>query len=906
MTAHKRPSPLGGRLGGGYAALAAIALLTLSTPALAQDAAPAPDDAPITKLPAVATAVEAVYPEAALADRVSAAVVLEIDIGADGLVESVDVVSTTLAREDGAEPPATDTYGFEQAATVAVAQIVFTPAESNGTPIPVRIKYTYNFALPPPPAPEPPPEPDAPTPPPAPARTPVVNFRGVLLERGTRAKLAGIVVTVYRGTGEDARGFEATSNEAGVFELYDLEPGEWKVSIAPDGYYKFATNETVRAGEQTDVTYYVERKSYNPYDVVVEVDRPRKEVNRRTLTAADIVKVPGTLGDPVLVVENLPGVARPQFGTGFIVVRGSGPEDTGIFIEGMTVPLIYHFGGLKSVVPASVVDSVDFYPGNYSAKYGRAMGGVFDLHLKRIEPDRFHGSVDISLLDTSLYLEMPIGDDAAIAIAGRRSYIDFILDAVIPEDSDIALTSAPRYYDYQLLGNWRPAPAHEFRGLLLGSDDVFELLFDDPADVAAGLESGDVSTGTNFQRLILEHRYTPNTRFKNHATFSLGRERADFSFFDTFRFDFEIDSVQLRDTATWKLADNISLDVGMDGLFQLLSGEVRAPRPPDEGEPDPEFDPDDVLFTSFDNRPFGFVAPFAEATIGIGDLEIVPGARVDYFSATDEISFDPRLVARYRLGDVTFKGGAALVHQEATPQELDDVFGNPDLELQVARQYSLGIEWKPRDYLSFDVTGFYKDLDHLTSRTGATTERDGELVPLVYDNGGTGRVYGGEVFLEHKFHKNFRGWLSYTLSRAERTDSGDTESRLFDFDQTHIFNIVGSYRLPRNWELGLRYRYVSGNPSTPVIGSVFVDELDRYVPQYGETNSDRLSNFQQLDLRVDKTWVFDRWKLSAYLSVINATNHENVEAIDYNFDFTEEATTNGLPILPILGVKGEW
>jgi TonB family protein len=870
-----------------------------------------PAEPAITKLPEIKTMVEAVYPAQALTDRVAASVVLEIDIDAEGFVEAASVVSSTFSREDGTPAPDTDTYGFEEAATVAVTQIEFTPAEAEGVPIPVRINYTYHFKLPEPDPvvpdiPDNPDEPPAPDVPVAPVKDPVVNFKGVLLERGSRARLAGITVTVYRGEGDAAEGYEAISDENGEFVLFDLAADEWNILIAPDGYYDYKTTETVTVNELVEVKYYVEKKSNNPYDVVVEADRPKKEVNRRTLDREEILKVPGTLGDPVLVVENLPGVARPTVGTGFIIVRGSGPEDTGIFVDGTNVPLIYHFGGLKSIVPATVVDSIDFYPGNYSVEYGRAMGGIFDLHLKRLEPDRIHGSVDVSVLDTSLYLEVPIGEKAAVAVAGRRSYIDFVLDAVIPDDADVALINAPRYWDFQLMGNYRPNDDHEFRAAFIASDDIFELLFDDPAEISAGLGGNDISTSTEFQRLMLEHRYVPSEKFRYDGKLSFGRDIVDFSFFDTFRFDFNVRSLELREKVTYVASDRVTLSAGLDAQGYLLSGEVKAPRPPDEGEPPPEFDPDDVVFSAFDNRGFWFAAPWVEARVKLGDAELVPGLRADYFAYTGEYSVDPRIVGRYDFGDITAKAGVAVVHQEATPQETDDVFGNPDLELQRALQYSVGAEWRPRDQIKLDVTLFYKDLQNQTSRTGATTERDGEQVPLVYDNNGEGRVYGAEVFLEHKFNNNFRGWLSYTLSRAERLDSGETDWRLFDFDQTHILAIVASYLLPRNWEVGLRWRLVSGNPDTPVVGATFVDESDSYAPMFGEINSDRLPMFQQLDLRVDKTWVFDTWKLAAYLSVINTTNHDNVEAINYNYDFTETETINGLPILPILGVKGEW
>ena len=337
-----------------------------------------------------------------------------------------------------------------------------------------------------------------------------------------------------------------------------------------------------------------------------------------------------------------------------------------------------------------------------------------------------------------------------------------------------------------------------------------------------------------------------------------------------------------------------------------FDGRVNAPPISREGEAEGEFDPDDLIFAKVDGYLLAF-ATYIEAQVKFGKLRLTPGLRFDYFAQVNELSADPRIVARYDFDDRwAIKGGAAVVHQEPQIPDLSDEFGNPDLSLQRAYQYSLGGEWKPFEFLKADLTFFYKDLKDMVSASNRVIERNGEMVPEVLNNGGEGRVYGLETFIEHKFANNFRGWLSYTLSRAERTDFGSDESRLFDFDQTHILAIVASYTLPRNWELGLRWRLVTGSPFTPAIGGVFVDKIDEYAPLYGAPNSDRLPMFQSLDLRVDKTWVYDTWKLGAYLSLINSYNNGNVESVNYNFDYTEEGYVYGLPILPILGVKGEW
>ena len=201
--------------------------LTVLVPSLAwaQDEAP-PEDAPITKLPSLKTGGEAKFPKAALRDRVAAKVTLAIDIGADGYVENVEPVETTTVAEtpiDENGQTKTSTlgdYGFTEAAIIAAAQLEFNPAESNGTPVPVRISYSFNFALPAPPAP-PPLVTTASTattaaPPPGPG---IVNFKGTIRERGSRSRVAGVVVTVFQGEGDDAIGYESITNDEGGFEF---------------------------------------------------------------------------------------------------------------------------------------------------------------------------------------------------------------------------------------------------------------------------------------------------------------------------------------------------------------------------------------------------------------------------------------------------------------------------------------------------------------------------------------------------------------------------------------------------------------------------------------------------------------------------------------------------------------
>jgi len=854
---------------------------------------PPQDPDAITRLPVLATVVEATWPPGAIEARAEATVVLQIDIDADGRVEAVEVLESAASA-----------FAFDTAAIEAARQFVFEPAEAGGVRVPVRITYRYHFRL----------TEQLADPAPMPAATEraaagVVNFKGQLLERGTRDPLPGLLVTVFRGEGETLEGFEAITDAAGTFAFYDLPDGDWRVDIAPEGYFPFRTTETVSGTEQVEAVYFVERGVYNPFDVFVEAVRPRKEVTRRTLQSAEIELIPGNFGDPIKVVRNLPGVARPYFASPAIIVRGSSPEDTRVYVDGVLVPLIYHFGGLRSIIPIGMIDSIDFLPGNFSAYYGQSMGGVLDVKLKRLRPDAVHGYTDVNVFDAGAWLEAPIGDDAAIAVALRRSYIDSVLTWAVPDNAPVDVLTAPRYWDYQTLASWRPAPGHELRLFVFGSDDVLEALFENPAEGDIALKSGQFFASTAFFRAVADHTYTPDESFSNTVRLAFGRDTVDASLGDQFFARIGLTQLTVRDTARLEVGRHTVLTAGVDSNIGFTHADFLAPRPRKEGDPDRFTDRnlDDAIRLEQD-QVAGGAAVFLEAELSaIERLTVTSGVRLERIEPIGDFVIDPRLSARVQLSEPwAVVAGVGIFHQPPSPDETAAGFGNPDLSAEQAIHYSLGGEYKPRPHLQLDATVFYKDMSALVSRAAGTVDDGGALSLLNYNNGGRGRVYGLEVLAKHAFSNNFFGWITYTVSRAERLDYGSDTWRLFDFDQTHILTVIGSYQLPWNWQLGAAWRLTSGNPETPVVGAVFDSDQDEYKRILGAPNSGRLPPFHQLDLRVDKRWIYDTWRLSVYLDVQNVYNQTNTNFRDYNFDFSQVQQQQGLPVLPLLGAKGEF
>jgi TonB family protein len=879
--------------------------LSWAQPAVAADAPAASGAAAPDALvpPKLRKDVQPAYPALALEQGVSASVLLEIDIDVTGVVQRASVAEASQAPG----------LGFEEAALAAAKQLEFEPAREGGKAIAVTITFRFRFvpeaASAPARATEPPATApvSAPTTSAPPKARPSGDLWGRLIERGTRLPLVGVKVTVFRGEGDAAEGFETETDAEGRFQLSKLGVGDWKVLADPDGYYPLRTTESVASGSRTEVSYAIERSSYNPYDVIVDTKRVQREVTQVTIDARQAERVPGTFGDVLAVVKNFPGVAQTTLGpfsTGF-VIRGSAPEDSRIYVNNIDVPLLYHFGNLRSVLPVGMIENVNFYPGNFSVQYGRATGGVVDVTLKELNRRQLGGYVDVNLFDSSLFLEAPLTDKLSVAIAGRRSYIDVLLNAAL-SDSGSSLV-APRYYDAQLLATYRPSAAHSLKTFFFLSDDKFKVIFDNPATLDAKSVVTDFGLSTNFYRGVAEYKYVPSSRFENELKVSAGRDHNVIRFGDLANNDERLFQSQVRNTTRYVLGDSLALRGGVDYLQQRRKARSKLPELPEEGEGDAQPSFTDSTSSS-SAKTFHSIAGFAELEWRPWrSMLAIPGMRLDYFGRTGKLAVSPRLVVRQTVAkDWVVKGGIGLFQQEPTFDETAPTRGNPDLGLEKAVHYSAGFEYTPRPYLNLGVTGFYKSLDDLVSRSDALTTRGGQTVPLNYDNGAVGRVMGLEVSAKHDLTNNLFVWLAYTLSKSERKDPGKSGYRLFDHDQTHILTVTGSYRLPKNWEIGTRFRYVTGQLYTPVRAAVYDSDADSYSSIAGPVNSGRVDAFHQLDIRIDKRWIYQSWMLNAYLDIQNVYSQRNVSSIEYNYDYSKKVPQIGLPIVPVLGLRGEF
>jgi hypothetical protein len=730
----------------------------------------------------------------------------------------------------------------------------------------------------------------------------VARLQGIVFERGTRTPLEGAAVLV---AGPDGKLLgQAETDAAGRFDVGVAHAGPVQVVIAASNHKLLRISETLRRHEALEVKYALAKTSYAQYESTVRGAPAREEIARVSLGGDEVRRIPGTRGDALQAVLNLPSVARSPFDLGQLVIRGSAPGESGAFLMGMLIPNAFHFGGLTSTFNSYLLDRFDLIPSNFSVRYGRLTGGIVDIMPRAGRRDRIHGDLKMDLYDAHVLVEGPIGK-GSFALAARRSYVDAFLGLFF---SSGTFTVAPRYYDYEAQLDY-PVAGGKLKLLVFGSDDDLAFVNRVPPDADPSLV-GTFGTRQWFHTLFASYKKSVG-RWEGEATLAVGPQHFDGTVGAAARFNLDLVEMDLRLEARQRLSRRFRLTYGLDVQTDYFWVSVDAPEQTTEEVPLGPLGERPRL--SLRNRGFeGSPAVYVQGDLWVipGKLLVTPGVRADYLSGYEGIYVQPRLMTRVRVArDTWLKAGLGLFHMYQQAPFHDAVLGNPKLRAEQALHYTVGLETRPLPFyraLKLELNLFYKDLRNVAVSSDAFTQRDGEVVPERYSDEGIGRVYGGDLLLKVDDGHRLYGWLSYTLLKSERRDHRGEPWRPFQYDQTHILTVIAGYHLPWEIDVGARFRYVTGNPTTALGPGVLDADQGVTIPIPGLPYAERLPPFVSLDLRIDKRFAFKTWILSVYVDVSNVTNHGNVEGYTYSYDYTQRAAVSGLPILPSVGLRASF
>lgn len=727
------------------------------------------------------------------------------------------------------------------------------------------------------------------------------SISGQLFEKGTRVTLKEVNVFLL------PHKLKATTDEQGRFQFENVPEGEFQLVVTLTGYVRLEmASTTENSGRRV---LYLEKEKYDGFETTIVDQKQSRESAKKTLTQAQFLTLPGSGGDPVKAVQNLPGVNRVSGFSSNVVIQGSAPQDTKYDIQGHEIPIVFHFGGLTSVVMPEAVQSVDYLSAGYGPENSRAMGGI--ISLKTRDPDvkdrDRKGFFFIDNLKAGALVEGRINDKSSYLVSGRYSYVGLFLKQVLKDNEAFNLTVAPEFSDLTVVYKNKLSDTDDFRLNFVASRDTLSFVLKEPIKQEPSLR-GNFRNETNFVKLIPEWSRKIDADRTVRASVGVGQDQlmADIgsNYFNT-----KVLSATVRGEWEQKMSSQWLTQIGVDSQFAESDVKLKLPYFNSSGGVSNPISSSEVREVNIKSRNTNLGAYWRNEYELTPTWSILPSLRVDQFSSTRETLPAPRFTVRHKWDEsLLLKAATGIYYQPPRPQETAADYGNPNVKSPSSIHTMLGFEKDFREGKSegLQLSGgfFRRDFRNLVIDSSATVVRDGVQVPEVYNNNGGGRAQGIEMQLKMDVAP-WSGWISYTISESKRWDPIRPEYR-FEYDQTHNFNVVGSYEWARNWKLSGRYRYVTGNPYTPIVSGSFDADNDVYIPKRGDIYSERQNAFQQLDLRLDKKWILDREIWSMYLDIQNVINMKSTEQIRYSYDYSQKETVTGLPFLPALGVKGEF
>lgn len=743
------------------------------------------------------------------------------------------------------------------------------------------------------------------------------TLEGEVRDRGSERPVAGATVTVVVA----GKSRQVASTADGSFRLRDVPAGQGAIRFEAPGYVPYVVKDVPLRDERPVILKIRLQPGIAAVpEARITADRPSRlaqtETSRRSFTGEEIARVAGARNDPVLAIGNTAGVKAAGL-SGAPAVRGGGPADNRYLIDGIEIGNPYHFGGLVSVFNAGTISRVDLYSGALPARYGNALSAVIDIETRQPRADRLHGQVDANLLYSEAMLEGPLGPQAALSFAGRRSYIDVVaaplLSALIP-----AGTVLPYFTDYQ--GKFTLAlPAGGRMDLVgIGALDQARIVLAG-GGVARGLgevslDSGYRSTGAVWKQPVsdtLSNRLTLNYQ-EPFTDLQVGR----FLNVQDFRFRWT-----LADDVAWQATDrhqiraglrydtinyvavrsqpdfsqlprnrrpggggaigggSLSVGIGRDGA--TASAQVPTPE---------EIDalPRKSTDTFGNQKVYG--AYVEDAWQANDVLTVSLGVRYDQLQSTAENRVGPRGGVTWRMDpDTTVRLAYGQQWQFPPEDRLLPGTGNPALRAAFSKDYVAGVDRQLSDRLFGRLEFYYRNLFGLI--TPDPTQN--------YLNMGAGRSYGAEFTAELGDTEGWSGSLALTLARSFRVGADGTEVP-YEYDQPVVANLLASAPHVWGWAPSLKLRYSSGRPYTPVVDRK-QETNGTWSPIYGERNSRNFPDGITWSARLERPlrlWGLDD---SFYLEI---TQQAEVLGVDYGQDYEKvgQPTFNyGLPPLPYFG-----
>ncbi len=759
----------------------------------------------------------------------------------------------------------------------------------------------------------------------------------VLLGASALAQKNGVIMGSVKAlnTGKVLKGASITADGIEVNTVSDQE-GNYKLTL-PVGIYTLRANFigyqnvekyniVLTTGNAQIINFELTEISSNLETVVINFNQNKSAIaadmttplSVQQLTSEEIKSSPGGNFDVSKVVQTLPGVGVSN-GTGDrndVIIRGGAPNENVYYLDGIEIPILNHFqtqgssGGAQGLLNVSFIESLKLSSSAFDARYDNALASTFVIKQRDGNPERLSGNVRVSATESVLTLEGPISPKTTFLTSIRKSYLGLLF-------SLIDLPIRPNFYDFQYKVSHKINEQFSLTAIGLGGIDKFNFA---PTKESTPENIYVLRSSPYINQWNYTIGFNLNQKIKNgYMNYILSRNMYENNI-DKFEDGSKNEAQRTSAINSHEIENKFRWDINQFINSWKLTGGIGVQNVSYLGELSQQLSPtQSIAFSS--NINYWKYGAFLQASKNIfnENLLISGGIRTDLNSFTDSgknilKTLSPRFSLAYHILpqlDLTASIGSyfkiptytALGYKDAL-----DGFVNKQMDYTQSTHYVIGTQFLPKNSLRFTVEAFYKKY----SKYPVSEQNGVSLANLGSDYGsigsekllsiGKGETYGIEVYAQQKLINRLYYVASYSYIRSKFSGI-DGELLPSSWDTKHLFSATLGYKLPNQWDMGLKYRFAGGAPYSPFDLTLSqqnyvikgTGELD-----YSRLNSERLSAYSQLDLRIDKRINFKNTSINVYLDLQNILMQNDQNTPRFTFERNEDnsgfKTTDGEPL----------
>lgn len=763
-------------------------------------------------------------------------------------------------------------------------------------------------------------------------------FSGIILDKQLQKPIQGAVVKLVQLEKS------VITDSAGKFQFNQIKSGYYSFIFIALGYStqsKF--NVTIASGNENTMVIELESTVQELSAVTVNSTNRNKSAKAATLetplsvqrlTSEEIKANPGGNFDISRVIQALPGVGGSSSTAGFrndIIIRGGAPNENVFYLDGIEIPVINHFatqgsaGGPTGILNVSFIEEVKLSSSAFDARFDNTLSSVFEFKQKRGNSNRVQGNIRLSGTELATTFDGPIGKSGKTTFlaSARRSYLQLLFKA-------IDLPIRPNYWDFQYKISHQLSKKTTLTLLGVGAIDEFNF--------AAPKEATPEKLYVlNSNPSIQQWNYTIGASVRHQLTNGYWNLAISRNAFNNQLEKFENNLGPIRGNKTLALKsteveNKLRYDVnqtfnGFKLSYGLVAQLVSFNNNTNQLISNAIVDNNNniiqpaVIYNFNSNIQFARMGAFTQVGKRFWDnrLGISAGIRFDQNTFTQTgmnplKTLSPRVAASYVITDkITFNASIGtyfkmLPYTALGYQNNNNELVNKNTDYTRSTHYVAGFEYLPSTATRFTLEGFYKQYSNvpISVRNGISLSNQGAdfnvLGNEAVNTTGRGKAYGFEFFAQQKLTQRFYGVFSYTWFVSKYTNANNTYTSS-SWDNRHLLSAVIGYKMKRNWEIGLKFRYQGGVPYTPydlIASRQNYLALGTGIPDYNNINTQRLNAFNSSDIRIDKKWYYKRFTLDLFVDITNWYLAKSPAQASYTFQRnttnTGFLTTDGQPI----------